>query len=58
MKRFVAFDRTPNTEFSMNLKVEWKKQAGIVGVFLLCFYLPVGRERFDGAVLEAFALVK
>lgn len=42
----------------MNLKTEWKKLAWIVGTFLLCFYLPVGRTRFDGAVLEAFALVR
>ena len=42
----------------MNLKTEWKKLTGIVGVFLVCFYLPVGRARFDGALLEAFALVK
>ena len=42
----------------MNLKTEWKKLAWVVGAFLVCFYLPVGRARFDGAVLEAFALVK
>jgi len=42
----------------MNLKTEWKKLAWIVGAFLVCFYLPVGKVRFDGAVLEAFALVK
>jgi uncharacterized membrane protein YraQ (UPF0718 family) len=42
----------------MNIKSEWKKLAWIVGAFLVCFYLPVGRARFDGAVLEAFALVR
>ncbi len=42
----------------MNLKTEWKKLAWIAGAFLVCFYLPVGRIRFDGAVLEALALVK
>ena len=30
----------------------------IAGVFLACFYLPVGMERFNNAVLEAFYLVK
>ncbi|MCE5187265.1 MAG: permease [Planctomycetaceae bacterium] len=42
----------------MEIKSEWKKLAVIVGVFLLCFYLPVGWRRFDNAVLEAFHLVK
>jgi len=39
-------------------KKEWKKLALIAGVFLACFYLPVGKERFDGAILEALHLVK
>jgi uncharacterized membrane protein YraQ (UPF0718 family) len=39
-------------------KKEWKKLAWIAGAFLVCFYLPVGRERFDTAVLEALHLVK
>lgn len=39
-------------------KQEWKKLALIAGVFLACFYLPVGMERFNNAVLEAFYLVK
>ena len=39
-------------------KQEWKKLAMLIGGFLLCFYLPVGRDRFDGAVLEALHLVK
>jgi hypothetical protein len=42
----------------MNWKQEWKKLLLIIGVFLLCFYLPVGVERFNRAVLEAFHLVK
>lgn len=37
---------------------EWKKLAWIAGAFLVCFYLPVGRARFDTAVLEALHLVK
>ena len=39
-------------------KNEWKKLAWIVGAFLVCFYLPIGRARFDTAVLEALHLVK
>ncbi len=39
-------------------KSEWKKLALIFGVFLACFYLPVGKARFDSAVLEALQLVK
>ncbi len=42
----------------MNWKQEWKKLAVIVGIFLACFYLPVGTVRFNNAVLEAFHLVK
>lgn len=42
----------------MSWKNEWKKLALITGVFLACFYLPVGSNRFDNALLEAFHLVK
>lgn len=42
----------------MNWKDEWKPLALIVAVFLGCYYLPVGTERFDNAILEAFHLVK
>ncbi len=42
----------------MNWKNEWKKLVLIAGVFLACFYLPVGSNRFDNALLEAFYLVK
>ncbi|GAB6111864.1 permease [Desulfomicrobium salsuginis] len=42
----------------MNWKEEWKPLAIIVTVFLACFYLPVGTQRFDNAILEAFHLVK
>lgn len=42
----------------MNWKNEWKYLLLITGVFLLCFYLPIGSARFDTAVLEAFHLVK
>lgn len=39
-------------------KNEWKKLALIMGAFLACFYLPVGKARFDTAILEALHLVK
>jgi uncharacterized protein len=41
-----------------NWKIEWKALVLIVGLFLACFYLPVGATRFDNAVTEAFELVK
>ncbi len=41
-----------------NWKTEWKPLVLIAGLFLACFYLPVGTSRFDTAVTEAFALVK
>jgi uncharacterized membrane protein YraQ (UPF0718 family) len=39
-------------------KEEWKKLVLIGAVFLVCFYLPMGSERFRGAVLESLYLVK
>lgn len=39
-------------------KSQWKWLAGLTGVFLLCFYLPVGTARFNNAVIEALELVK
>jgi len=39
-------------------KNEWKALLLILGIFLACFYLPVGWGRFDNAVLEALHLVK
>ncbi len=42
----------------MDLKHEWKKLALIVGGFLVCFYLPIGIKRFDGAIMESLHLVK
>lgn len=39
-------------------KKEWKKLALLAGAFLACFYLPVGRARFDGAVIESLQLVR
>ena len=37
---------------------EWKPLAAIVAIFLAFYYLPVGRPRFDGAVIEALELAK
>ncbi len=42
----------------MDFKGEWKKFLFIAGLFLACFYLPVGTPRFDGAVMESLQLVK
>jgi uncharacterized membrane protein YraQ (UPF0718 family) len=42
----------------MDWKKEWKTVAALVGVFLASFYLPVGRGRFDNAIMEALHLVK
>jgi len=42
----------------MDWKSEWKKLALIAGVFLAFFYLPVGTERFQNAVMEALHLTK
>jgi len=42
----------------MSWKSEWKKLVLIVAVFVACFYLPVGKLRFDNAVTESLALVK
>lgn len=42
----------------MDLKNEWKKLLLIAAVFLGFFYLPVGRPRFDGAVMESLHLVR
>ena len=42
----------------MNWRDEWKPLSLIIAVFLGCYYLPVGTERFNNAILEAFHLVK
>ncbi len=42
----------------MDWKKEWKSLAAILAVFFALFYLPVGAERFEGAVIEALALAK
>lgn len=40
----------------MDWKSEWKVLAGIVAVFLVAFYLPVGNPRFDAALTAALTL--
>ncbi|RJP70479.1 MAG: hypothetical protein C4532_09320 [Candidatus Abyssobacteria bacterium SURF_17] len=37
---------------------EWKSLTVIVAAFLVSFYLPVGKPRFDNAVMESLQLVK
>jgi len=37
---------------------EFKTLLLLIATFFLCFYLPLGTPRFDGAVLEALHLVK
>ncbi len=39
-------------------KNEWKKLVLMVAVFLGCFYLPIGSERFGNAILESLHLAK
>lgn len=39
-------------------KKEWKPLLLMVSVFLVSFYLPVGTQRFNNALLEAFHLLK
>ncbi len=42
----------------MNWKAEWKTLLLVVAVLLICFWLPVGRGRFDNAVIESLHLVR
>ena len=42
----------------MDWRREWKWLLLMVGGFVGCMYLPVGNDRFDGAVLEGLRLVK
>jgi uncharacterized membrane protein YraQ (UPF0718 family) len=39
-------------------KQEWKPLVLITAVFLCCFYLPVGAQRFNNAIAESLYLVK
>jgi len=42
----------------MEWKREWKPLAVIITVFVSCYYLPIGYDRFDNAISEALHLVK
>jgi hypothetical protein len=42
----------------MAWKEDWKKLLLMAAVFLACFYLPIGSERFRGAILESLHLVR
>ncbi len=42
----------------MKLNLEWKPLAWMLGIFALCFYLPLEWERFQGALQEAMALTR
>ena len=42
----------------MNWKNEWKALALMAGIFLVVFYLPVGWDRFDNALMESLYLAK
>ncbi|NLP05610.1 hypothetical protein GX411_06645 [Candidatus Fermentibacteria bacterium] len=42
----------------MNWKSDWKALVLMAAAFAAAWFLPVGRERFDGAVLQALALVR
>ncbi|MHC4887273.1 MAG: permease, partial [Planctomycetota bacterium] len=42
----------------MDVKREWRWLVGLIGGFLICFTLPIGWDRFNGAVLEALALTR
>ena len=37
----------------MDWKKEWKPLTWIMVAFFACFYLPVGSERFSGAVIQS-----
>ena len=42
----------------MDLKKEWKPLLGIIALFLVAYFLPLGVPRFDAALQEALSLVK
>jgi len=42
----------------MSFKSEWKPLAWMVAAFLLLYLMPMGDERFRGAILESFSLVQ
>ena len=42
----------------MSWKKEWKALGLIISIFIVSYYLPVGYQRFDNAINEAFYLLK
>jgi uncharacterized protein len=42
----------------MTARTHAKAAFWVIAIFLICYFLPVGRARFDGALLEAFHLVR
>lgn len=42
----------------MRWKSEWKVLLYMAAIFLVAFYLPAGRERFDNAVMESLHLLR
>ena len=42
----------------MNWRNEWKTLLAMIVVFLGCYFLPVGTQRFDNAIMESLHLVK
>ncbi len=42
----------------MFLKEEWKALTIGIGVFLIAYFLPVGSDRFQTAIVEAFGLLR
>ena len=42
----------------MSWREEYKTFLWILGFFLFAYFMPIGNARFDGAIQEAFALVK
>lgn len=42
----------------MDWKQEWKPLAIIVMLFFFCFFMPIGTERFNNALLESLHLVR
>ena len=56
--------QTPVGAWWVRLRLVWQENptearwlAGMLGLFLLAFFLPVGTPRFDNAVLEGLALL-
>jgi len=50
--RWLAADepRRPQNVIKTDWNMEWRPLAWSLAVFLACFWLPVGRARFDGTL--------